>query len=243
MYLILLVSQKGFLSGKTQASSETQNIQEADFQVSQTVRTQRPSTCGQPESLGHACARCSLKSGLGEAETTLFNAPRGARVAGWVRGGGSTVHLRVPAAGSGAAGSREAPGTPRRGRTPSRFREVPLTSGTGGREGEAGGGRAASRAARKPAEHPASRDCARGRRAAPAAPPGTAPDGAGRAAPGGRGPPGARQSRPARSQPRILSCPRPAGPRLDRKPGRKRAAGRALRGGGADPHPATRSRV
>lgn len=106
MYLILLVSQKGFLSGNTQASSETQNIPDADFQVSQTVRTQRPSICGQPESLGHACARCSVKSGLGEAETTLFSAPRGARVAGWVRGGGSTVHLRVPAAGSGAAGSR-----------------------------------------------------------------------------------------------------------------------------------------
>lgn len=106
MYLILLVSQKGFLSGNTQASSETQNIPDADFQVSQTVRTQRPSICRQPESLGHACARCSVKSGLGEAETTLFSAPRGARVAGWVRGGGSTVHLRVPAAGSGAAGSR-----------------------------------------------------------------------------------------------------------------------------------------
>lgn len=71
--------------------------------------------------------------------------------------------------------------------------------------------------------------------AAPAAPPGSAPDGAGRAAPGGRGPWRARESRPARSGQRILSCPRPAGPLLIRKPGRKRAAGQGLRGGSAGP--------
>ena len=49
-----------------------------------------------------------------------------------MHGGGSTVHLRVPAAGSWAARCQEPPGTPRRGRTPGRYRKVPLTSGMAG---------------------------------------------------------------------------------------------------------------
>lgn len=132
---------------------------------------------------------------------------------------------------AGAGGHRS---TPQSRRGPPRRTAVPegavgggaagrlfLPLGTGGRRGRSrgwrggeAGGREASGAARQRAEHPASRDCSpRPAALGCAAPPGPAPDGAGRAAPEGGGPAGGR------SPPRPLWAThpppraRPAGPR------------------------------
>lgn len=70
MYLILLVSQKGFLSGKTQASSETPEYPRADFQgypKLSGLNAHLPAVSLSPSATP---APGGLKSGLGEAGAT-----------------------------------------------------------------------------------------------------------------------------------------------------------------------------
>lgn len=190
--------------------------------MSQTVRTQHTSTFGQPESLGHACARCSLKSGLGEGSgDDTFNAPgEPGSQAGCVEGAvPSTCAFRrrgVGRLGPGASGNPAA----RRARSLPGGPLLPL-------------GRAGGKARRAEGERLHRRRGSRRNIPRPGTAPGAAaplhwppgpPDGAGRAAPGGRGPPGARQSRRRSGAHPFLPAPgwpaaswtgnptRPAGP-------------------------------
>lgn len=235
------VSQKLFFKGPNYSDSTPINLRSAS--------DTRPH-------LRQESAEFWLKSRLRDAEMTLFNAcPWGLSTKERGKGTGC-VERTVPSTSAcrrrGGWGGRVpgAAGDPAAGAPAGSLPE--RSSYLWDRRARWRGRRVAWAAMRQRAEHPASRDCApRPPRAAPAAPPGSAPDGARRAAPGGRGwggAPGACEGRPARSGQRILPCPRPAGPLLDGKPGRKRAAGEGPQGGDADasrahPPPAGGSRV
>ena len=196
-----------------------------------------PSASDTRPHLRQESAEFRLKSGLRDAETTLFNAcPWGLSTKERGKGTGC-VERTVPSTSAfrrrGGWGGRVpgAAGDPAAGAPAESLPEG--SSYLWDRRARWRGGRVAWGAVRQHTEHPASRDCApRPPRAAPAAPPGPAPYGAGRAAPGGRG--GLRE--PARAAPPALgSASFPARARLARywtgnpagnaRPGRARGEG------------------